>query len=238
MTSYANLLIAVFLALLAACASACTDIGSRDKEMYEERQIDEFDGVKVSGGIRVTVYFDPVTRVEINTSSANPGRIYTRVRDGVLQIGQKSTFFASRSARVDVYTPEINFLVASGGSEIRMDETISGKSVELKASGGSNMHAGVNTDFLRVRASGGAEMRLAGFASELSARASSGSRISGYDLETALAGVEASSGADVRITVSDELNARASSGGGIRYRGSPKVVNSKASSGGSVSPSR
>jgi hypothetical protein len=138
---------------------------------------------------------------------------------------------------VVVYTPEVNFLVASGGSEIRIDETISGKSVELKASGGSNLHAAINTDFLQVRASGGADMRLAGFASELSAQASSGSRISGYDLETTLAGVEASSGADVRITVSDELNARASSGGGIRYRGNPKLVNSKASSGGSVSPS-
>lgn len=238
MNSHANLLIAVLLPLLSAFASACTDIGSGEKEMYEERLLGEFDGVKVSGGIRVTVYFDPATRVEINTGSANPGRIYTRVRDGVLQIGQKSTFFASRSASVVVYTPEVNFLEASGGSEIRIDETISGKNVELKASGGSNMHAGVNTDFLRVRASGGADMRLAGFASELAAQASSGSRISGYDLETALAGVEASSGADVRITVSDELNARASSGGGIRYRGNPKLVNSKASSGGSVTPSR
>jgi hypothetical protein len=66
------------------------------------------------------------------------------------------------------------------------------------------------------------------------AEASSGSDIKAQKLESKICKVRVSSGSDATVTVSDELYARASSGGDVRYYGSPVVKDIDESSGGDV----
>ncbi|HEV3249578.1 MAG TPA: DUF2807 domain-containing protein, partial [Puia sp.] len=66
-------------------------------------------------------------------------------------------------------------------------------------------------------------------------QASSGSSMKGYELETDQCDANTSSGASVRVTVKKELNASASSGSEIYYKGAGVVRDLSTSSGGEVS---
>jgi hypothetical protein len=63
---------------------------------------------------------------------------------------------------------------------------------------------------------------------------SSAGDVDTYRLESETAVVNASSGAEAKISVSKDLDAHASSGADIRYRGNPSRTNTHSSSGGSV----
>jgi hypothetical protein len=80
-------------------------------------------------------------------------------------------------------------------------------------------------------------MELKGSAKYVEMDASSAGEINGYDLEAEEARVEASSAGDIKISVTQKIEAYASSGASIRYRGNPMKTNTNASSGGSVKKS-
>ena len=67
--------------------------------------------------------------------------------------------------------------------------------------------------------------------------ASSAGQIDAYDLEAQKVTAEASSAGSLKINVINELVARASSGGNIRYHGNPDKFITDSSSGGSVKKS-
>jgi len=56
----------------------------------------------------------------------------------------------------------------------------------------------------------------------------------GYDMAVEYCDAKATSGADVRITINKELNAKANSGGGIRYKGAALIRDVSVNSGGLV----
>ena len=78
---------------------------------------------------------------------------------------------------------------------------------------------------------------LEGSANTLELEVSSAGEIDAYELACENVRAEASSAGSAKISVSKELNARASSGGSIRYRGTPTRTNTDSSSGGSVKKS-
>jgi hypothetical protein len=66
------------------------------------------------------------------------------------------------------------------------------------------------------------------------AEASSGSSIDADQLKAQRVKADVSSGATIKCNVEEELIAEASSGGSVKYSGSPKMVDVDKSSGGSV----
>jgi hypothetical protein len=68
----------------------------------------------------------------------------------------------------------------------------------------------------------------------MEAEASSGSEIRAEELESVICKVNASSGSDIIVNVSEEIYAKASSGSDIRYYGNPQIKDINESSGGDV----
>jgi hypothetical protein len=73
--------------------------------------------------------------------------------------------------------------------------------------------------------SSGATIRVSGNTDNHAAKASSGSSIKAYDLMSKNVIVKVSSGANIDIHASEKIEARASSGGDIDYKGAPKKSN-------------
>jgi hypothetical protein len=63
---------------------------------------------------------------------------------------------------------------------------------------------------------------------------SSAGSMSAFDLECKRADLATSSAGSIKITVTEEIEAKASSGGNIRYKGNPDKKRVSSSSGGSV----
>lgn len=87
---------------------------------------------------------------------------------------------------------------------------------------------------LTLDVSSGGKAYLGGSAENLTVDASSGAHVFGYDLAVTKCKADASSGGKIQINVSQELNAYASSGGGINYKGKGAIMDISTSSGGKV----
>jgi hypothetical protein len=142
---------------------------------------------------------------------------------------------SSKSRKVYITAKELKRLHASSGSDVKSENTLRGDRLEVQISSGSDVNLDVIYKDLSVRASSGSDAKISGRAKTFSANASSGSDINARGLEAAICNVSVSSGADASVTVTDELNANASSGGDVRYYGNPSVTDIDESSGVDVS---
>ena len=104
----------------------------------------------------------------------------------------------------------------------------------LSLASGSLTKAQINTDSLNLGLSSAANANLRGNVDFLNCIASSGSNLNAEHLTVQNAKTVASSGANIKIQVNNELTAEASSGGNITYTGAPKKLNKNTSSRGNI----
>ena len=123
---------------------------------------------------------------------------------------------------------------ASSDSDINSKNTLNGETLKVKASSGSDVNLDIHYKNFSVDASSGSDARIIGKTKNLEVEASSGSDIKAQDLESVICNVKVSSGSDATVSVSEELYAKASSGGDIRYYGNPQIKDINESSGGDV----
>lgn len=186
----------------------------------QKRTIKSFHSIDVSSGIKVLL--TKSDREELAVAVGDPaylGYVETSVQDGVLKI-----------------TREQDWKFWNQWKNWNVTVYLSYKDLKLiKANSGANI-SGTDLSFnnLEVKMSSGAFAELEGSTNSLSVDVSSGAMFKGYDLTTAKCMAETSSGAGVQINVSKELNAKASSGGSIRYKGEGLIRDIKVGSGGTV----
>jgi len=224
---------AVFIYLLFASFSCISErnYGPVDTEI---RNIRSFSEIEVGSGIDVYLTMGNNTNLEVETSEDLMEKLVTEVRGGKLKIYFEGNVYWVRTANVYVQVEEIKRINASGGSDVKGEDEISSEELRLHASGGSDIRLRVDVAELDVEVSGGADIELMGTANYLEASTSGGSNLNAYDLVVRFAQLEASGGSDIKITVEDEIKARASGGADIKYAGNPLKVNVNDASGGDV----
>ena len=232
-TNKFNLTAVMFLVLLLT-SSSCISERNYGPTERESRRIGNFSEIEVGSGINVYLSIGNSTSLEVETAEDLMEKLVTEVNGDKLKIYFKGTVFWVKTANVYVRAEEIIRINASGGSDVKGEDKITGRDLELNASGGSDIRLSVEVDDLEVEVSGGADIELYGSAEYIDASTSGGSDLKAYDLITQVARLEASGGSDIKITVEEEIDARASGGADIKYRGNPGITKTKDSSGGDV----
>jgi hypothetical protein len=139
-----------------------------------------------------------------------------------------------RDATVYVTVTNVKSIKSSSGSDVTGETIIVSDYLEVESSSGADLKLQVRARTLRAESSSGSDMELSGEAEFFEGRSSSGSDLDAMDLVAKKAKVRASSGSDLAITVTDDIEADASSGSDISYSGRPQYVNIDESSGGDV----
>ena len=166
-------------------------------------------------------------------------RLKTEVQGGTLKIfyddkGINFAFNEKRKLKVWVTFKNIDKLVASGGSTVKTGSAIDADKLDMRFTSGSHFTGKINVKELSVDQNSGSGMTVSGTANKITVEGSSASIFKGYDLAVDYCDAKASSGASVHITINKELNAKANSGGGIKYKGTALIKDVNISSGGVV----
>ncbi len=93
----------------------------------------------------------------------------------------------------------------------------------------------LNANTVQSSATSGSDIELTGNTDQHTSSATSGASIDAYNLLSKNTTVNVTSGADINVYASESIDARATSGGDIDFKGNPKKVNKQSSSGGSIS---
>ncbi|MBA4407794.1 MAG: DUF2807 domain-containing protein [Odoribacter sp.] len=205
----------------------------------QTRQVTGFHGVSVSSGIDLYLTQKNVEEVFVEADSDDLDKIITRVESGILKIyvKEKSWFsmnWNNQSRKVYVSFISLDKLEASAGSDVYSQGVLSLNELDMDASSGSDIKLELEANELSVESSSGSDINVKGKVNVLQASASSGSDINASELHAKKCIASVSSGSDIRVNVSEELDANASSGGDITYSGNPKTKDINKSSGGDV----
>ncbi|HMH34308.1 MAG TPA: head GIN domain-containing protein [Puia sp.] len=229
--------------------AACTGIGFlsiaqngkliNDKNA-QSRDVRGFHAVRISGGIDLYLSQGPEAVAVSASRNEYRDQIQTVVENGVLKIYLQNTGshmiwgFSSPKLKAYVSATTLDELKASGGSDVSLEGLIKTDKLGIHLSGGSDLKGKVDIRDLSIDQSGGSDVDISGTVTNLTVDASGGSDLKGYDLAAETCTIEASGGSDAEITVNKTLNAHASGGSDIYYKGSGVISQVRSSGSGSV----
>ena len=234
MKTFKNLSILIMVMFLGANIQAL----AFNSEKTEIRNVSDFNAIKVSAGIDLFLKMGNAEEVKVVADGDIIDKVITEVKDGTLKIYMKQNngwnWGQIKSRKVYVSVKDLVELDASSGSDVNSESTLSGETLKVRASSGSDVNLDIHYKNFSVDTSSGSDAKISGKTKNFEAEASSGSDIKAQDLESVICKAKVSSGSDITVKVSDELHAKASSGGDIRYYGNPQIKDINESSGGDV----
>ncbi len=217
--------------LLFVVAAACIMSAQAQKTINdpnaEVRNVSGFHAIKVSSAIDLYLSQSGTEAVAVSASEEKyRDHIKTVVEDGVLRIwfdtenNWKLWNSGNKKLRAYVSVRDIDRLTASGASDVRVDGVLKSNTLNINLSGASDIKASLQVETLVMDQSGASDASLSGHVGNLKIEVSGASTFSAYDMETENCQAHASGASDIRITVTKELNARASGASSIHYKGS------------------
>jgi hypothetical protein len=157
------------------------------------------------------------------------------VQNGILKIYSDKNIWKAKARKVYVTIENLTFLKATSGSDVRSETIIKTNEISVTATSGADINIDVEVENVETNTTSGADLIISGTAINHASSATSGSAIDAYDLKSDNVIVKVTSGADIRTYASKKIEARATSGGAVYFKGNPTVVNKKTTSGGSIS---
>ncbi|WP_027136992.1 head GIN domain-containing protein [Gaetbulibacter saemankumensis] len=237
MATLTKLIIATLLSL---CLCSCnfdfnSGIRGNGNVLVENRQTNEvFHSIEASEGLDVYVTQSNTYSVTVEADENLQELIITDVIDGTLKIHTKKNIGWSKSKKVLVSFKDLSKITSTSGSDVYSTNTIKTSQLELKSTSGSDMSLTVNTNKLNCKSTSGSDLKLSGKTNYLVAEATSGSDIKAGELIAQSSQVKATSGADITVNSIKKLMANASSGGDIKYLGTPEQIEKHAEVSGSI----
>lgn len=162
-----------------------------------------------------------------------------KVSNGTLKVRMKNSFKNWKNAdngsmNVQISCKNLEAISGSAAADISGGTSIKSTNFKVNASSAAEIDLNLEVNNLDIDASSGADVSLKGNTQKLSVDISSGADLKAYDLKAENVRVDASSGADAKVFASKEIDADASSGADISYKGDPTKEKIKSSSGGDV----
>jgi hypothetical protein len=213
-------------------------INTATAQQSESRSVGSFAGIKVSEGIDVFLKKAGKEALRVEVTGVKLSEVITEVSGDYLKIHLKDGEYPNgRTVKVYVSYVQLTKLSASSAANIFADGVIKVNQLSLSASSAATIDIELDADKLEVSASSAADLELRGKANTLEIDVSSAGEVDAYDLMAESVEVEVSSAGSAKVNAVKEINADASSGGSIRYKGNPERSNINSSSGGSVKKS-
>ena len=227
------LVCSLFVSLL--FTSCFYGIKGNGKVVKSERQVENFESIDVSAGLELVLIQDSVIKVVVEADENLQEIIKTEVSHRKLRIYPETGIRHAASKKVFVTFKTISALHASSGSEVKSKMELKMNSIDISVSSGADIDLDISASKIKVDGNSGANVDLSGSAENLDVDGSSGVNINVADLKSVNCNAGASSGANLKVKVTEKLSAKASSGGQIKVSGDPKERDIQKSSGGDVS---
>ncbi len=206
-------------------------------QQSEVRKVESFKGVRASEAIDVYLKKGDKESVKVEVEGTSLSNVLTEVSGSYLKIHMREGNYRNRNVKVYVTYVAIEKISASSASNIFSEGVVKSDRLDINAASAGSVEIEVDAGEITADVASAGDITLEGRARSFNAEASSAGSLDAYNLECESANVSASSAGSIKVSVTKELDAEASSGGSIRYRGNPTRTNTGSSSGGSVKKS-
>jgi hypothetical protein len=203
------------------------------------RSVANYDQISVTGMMEVQLIAGSEGKIEIEAESNLMEFIETEVSNGHLRITiQKGVNIApSKNYPIRIVVPfeTLGALTLTGSGHIRNSDVIKAREFKINVTGSGNMNLNLITENLESTITGSGDLKLKGTSGEFKCKVTGSGDVFAYDLKAFKVDASVTGSGDVEVSVENELNAKISGSGDIKYRGNPDKQNFKTSGSGSVS---
>lgn len=228
-----------FICFISLAAVAQDNNTINDANAQKRTLSGNFTAISVASGIELYLTQGNEESVAVSVSDDKYlDRLKTEVENGTLKIyfDNKGLTWINDKRKLKAYVSfkTLEKLYGSSGADVMVKGSLDLGDLEMKFTSGSAFTGKLNAKMLTVEQNSGSALNISGRADKIKVEVSSGAVFKGYDLAVDYCDATASSGGGVRITINKELNAKASSGAGIHYKGEALIRDINVSSGGLV----
>ncbi len=208
--------------------------GNKEVEIADRTIIENFSKIKVSTGLELYITQGIKQQITIEADDNLHEIIVTKIENGTLKIYSEKNIWNAKAKKIHVTVDNLTSIIANSGAAIKSETVLNVNSLQVVATSGANIEVEVNGATIISTATSGANLKLKGTTSLHKTNATSGASIKAFNLKSDYVKANVTSGADITIYATKDLDARATSGGDIEYKGNPEKINKNASSGGSI----
>lgn len=191
----------------------------------ELRKVEQFNSVEVSGTVSLYISQGNETGVAVSAEDEKyNSKIKTDVTNGTLHISVDGGIWngfswTNRKLKAYVSVTDLNRLQISGASYATITGTLKANDFKLDVTGASEVKGALQVKNLSMGVSGASVIRLSGSAENANIEASGAVRINAFELQVDNAKFDVTGASHITISVNKQLNANASGGSTIQYRG-------------------
>ncbi len=202
----------------------------------KEYSLDDFDELVVSGNVELILEKGSTNKISFQLENAENKDLYAKVYRGVLKIKLNDGIFKKdQKAYVKLTYQTLRSIKSNAGSYVGSKEAITIDQLVAKAHSGSRIELELNVNAVQGGAYEGGVLELTGFTESQKMTANTGGIYEGFNLECERSVIKASTGGEANVVANQKLEARASLGGTIQYKGKPEELSQSTSLGGSIS---
>ena len=213
------------------CLLATTNLSAQSYS----KNVDAFDEIVLSGNLEVVLNKGNEELVSVKDEKE---KISVYVEQGVLKIKRKKPLrikeYQEDPIRVSVTYKILRRIKANSGADVSNKAPIEVDQLTLDFNSGANGNLDVNVNDIDIAVSEGSQLRVTGKTITQHSKANTGAGLSAYNLNSQRTFVKANTGASAKVVATEAIDAVASTGGDINYKGNPQKINIKDHLGGSV----
>lgn len=192
---------------------------------------ENFNSIDISGPYEVEIVKGTICSVVVETDDNLMKIADVTVKNNKLVAEVRGSNFRNAHLKLIITAPEIQSIEGSAAAEFTSDDLTATKKLEISLSSSSSFKGKADAPEIHLKASSAGNINIKGRTRLLFANASSSGDIEADQLLSETTSVSASSGADISVYASIQLNATASSGADIRYTGNGNVQKHTSSGG-------
>lgn len=207
------------------------------KLIEKTRQVGDFEALGVSGSFDVFLVKGQEGKVIVNVEQNLEPYLVTEVQNGTLKVRWKkgSNVRTTKSTKVTVHFEDLSGVALAGSGDIISKDRISTDDLDIAVAGSGDIRLEIEAMESKAAISGSGDIELSGSSKSFEAAVAGSGDIEAYDLKSEKAELKISGSGTIHANVANELYARISGSGNIKYKGNPRIEDVKVSGSGNVS---
>lgn len=198
------------------------------------RALPPFTALQVNDKMIVHLIRADKESVTIKADGIDPQQIQTKVENNTLIIGFPGIDYQKQKVTINLYFRVIREMDIRNDADVITTSLFKADSLSVILKYGGSLYLEADLGYLKSNVTGGGLLTAEGYATRQDIFVSSRSTVSAFELESEIIRIEATSGGKAKLSVDTQLDAKATTGSYISYKGEPAKKNISATPGSEV----
>jgi len=230
------LLIAVLLVV--TTIQAQKKVKGNGKMTSITRTTSDYDGIRCAGSFDYVLVAGTEGSIKIEGEENLLQYIITEVKNGslIVKTEDRMNLYCSKNKTIKITIPfkDVDNVSLAGSGDLVSEDKITATSMSVSLAGSGDLKLKIEASSTKASVAGSGDLTLMGSTNNLDANVSGSGDFHGFDLLANTTDVSVAGSGDADVVSNKSLKARVAGSGDIRYKGNPKIEDSKVAGSGSI----